>query len=64
MPTDAVQVPSERICSSFAGVPSGVSTDGTSVRSAYAPGLVVLTDQRGNVKRRLFDVHGRLTRVE
>ncbi|PYN56685.1 MAG: hypothetical protein DMD94_06785 [Candidatus Rokuibacteriota bacterium] len=41
-----------------------LAADGTSVRSAYAPGLVVLTDQRGNVKRRLFDVHGRLTRVE
>src|SRR5439155_1052363 len=41
-----------------------LAADGTSVRSAYAPGLVVVTDQRGNVKRRLFDVHGRLTRVE
>src|SRR5206468_12296743 len=41
-----------------------LAADGTSVRSAYAPGLVALTDQRGNVKRRLFDVHGRLTRIE
>lgn len=38
--------------------------DGTSVRTAYTPGAVTVTDQRGNSRRRSFDVYGRLTRVE
>jgi RHS repeat-associated protein len=38
--------------------------DGTTATTAYAPGLVTLTDERGNVTRKFSDAYGRLTRVE
>jgi RHS repeat-associated protein len=38
--------------------------DGTRVTTAYAPGLVTVTDERGNAKRRFLDAYGRPTRVE
>src|SRR2546422_5237662 len=38
--------------------------DETSVSTAYIPGRVTVTDQRGNVKRRFLDIYGRLTRIE
>jgi YD repeat-containing protein len=38
--------------------------DNTFATTAYAPGLVTMTDQRGKVTRRFTDAHGRVTRVE
>jgi RHS repeat-associated protein len=38
--------------------------DGSSGTMAYSPGLVAVTDERGQVKRRHLDGFGRVTRVE
>jgi len=38
--------------------------DGTHTRTAYTPGLRVLTDRRGNVRRHGLDAHAQLVRVE
>jgi RHS repeat-associated protein len=38
--------------------------DGTSATTAYAPGLLTLTDERGNVTRKSLDAWGRLVSVE
>jgi RHS repeat-associated protein len=38
--------------------------DGTRLTTAYGPGLVTATDERGHVKRRFLDAYGRPVRIE
>jgi len=41
-----------------------LSPDGTTVRTAYAPDRVTVTDARGNVRRKISDHYGRMVRAE
>ena len=41
-----------------------LNPDGTSVRTAYAPDRVTVTDARGNVRRKFYDRYGRMVRAD